>query len=183
MAVLAALVNFIGAALFGVILPVYAKQVYGTSVSLGVLFAGASVGTLIGSVSYTAVALRWSRYRLFIVGITLLSTVFWLLTPLPALAIAAAAVALRGLATGLVAPIFMVVQQERVPPALRGRVFGTGEALVTLATPLGALLAGYGVNFFGLRGALVSMGTFTLVTTLWAVTDRALREMSTVAAS
>mgnify|MGYP002400274616 CR=1 FL=1 len=183
MAVLASLVNFIGAALYGVILPVYAKQVYGTSVSLGVLFAGVSAGTLIGSVSYTAVALRWSRYRLFIVGITLLSTVFLLLTSLPALAIAAVAVALRGLATGLIAPIFMVVQQERVPSTLRGRVFGTGQALVTLATPLGALLAGYCVSLFGLRGALVSMGTFTLVTTLWAVTDRALREMSTVSAS
>ncbi len=45
LALLAAIVNFIGTALAAVILPVYAKQVYGTSVSLGVLFAGASVGT------------------------------------------------------------------------------------------------------------------------------------------
>jgi MFS family permease len=183
MAVLAALVNFIGAALFAVILPVYALEVYGTSVSLGALFAGASAGTLIGSVCYTAVAVRLSRYRLLMIGVALLSAVFWLLAPFPALIVAVVAVGLRGIATGLVAPIFGVVQQERVPFTLRGRVFGTSQALGTLAIPLGTVLAGYGVSLFGLHGALVSMGALTLVATLWAVTNRALREMNTIKAS
>jgi len=71
LAVLAAIVNFIGAAFAAVVLPVYAKQVYGTAVSLGVLFAGASVGTLVGSLCYTAIALRLSRLRVLMIGIGL----------------------------------------------------------------------------------------------------------------
>ena len=72
MAVLAALVNFIGAAFAAVILPVYAKQsLCNISVSLGALFAGASVGTLIGSLCYTAIALRLSRFRILLIGVAL----------------------------------------------------------------------------------------------------------------
>ncbi len=183
MSVLAALVNFIGAALFAVILPVYAREVYGTSVSLGALFAGASAGTLIGSVCYTGIALRLSRYRLFMIGVVLLSAVFWLLAPFPSLFLAVAAISLRGIATGLIGPIFGVVQQERVPFTLRGRVFGTSQALGTLAVPLGTLLAGYGIGLVGLRGALIGMGAFTLVAALWAVTNQALREMNAIKAA
>jgi len=181
MAVLASLVNFIGAAFAAVILPVYAKQVYGTSVSLGALFAGASVGTLVGSLCYTAVALRLTRFRILIVGVGLMSGVFWLLTPFPPLAIAACGVAVRGVATGLITPLFGLVQQERVPAALRGRVFGTSQAMGTFAVPLGTLLAGYGVAAFGLHGALISMGVFTLVASVWAFVNRALRDMNTMA--
>jgi MFS family permease len=180
---LATLVNFIGAALFGVILPVYAQQVYGTAVALGALFAGASAGTLIGSVGYTATALRLSRHHVFLAGVALLSAVFWLLAPFPALGIAVVAVSLRGLGTGLIAPIFGVVSQERVPAALRGRVFGTGQALATLAVPLGTLLAGYGVGLAGLRGALIGMGAFTLAVCAWAATSRALRELGAITAA
>jgi len=174
---LATLVNFSGAALFGVILPVYAQRVYGTAVALGALFAGASAGMLLGSVGYTATALRLSRHRIFLVGAGLLSTTFWLLMPFPALGIAVVAVALRGLSTGLIAPIFVLVSQERVPPELRGRVFGTGDALARLATPLGTLLAGYWVSQAGLRGALLGLGVFTLAVSVWAATSRVLREL------
>lgn len=178
MTILAALVNFIGAALFVVILPVYAKHVYGTAVSLGGLFAGASIGTLVGSLLYTAVALRLSRYRIFLIGIGMLSVVFWALSPMPTLIVAMVAVALRGIATGLIAPIFGVIQQERVPAALRGRVFGTSQALGTLAVPVGTLLAGYSISTLGLRQTLICMGVLTLMATIWFVSDRALRGMN-----
>ncbi len=180
MSTLAALVNFIGAALLGVILPVYARQVYGTSVALGALFAGASAGTLIGSLCYAAAAVRLRRYRLFLIGVALLNTAFWLLIPLPPLLVAVPAIALRGIGIGLIAPSFGVVYQERVPAALRGRVFGTGDALGTLATPLGLLSAGYAVSTIGLRGALIGLGMFTLVPSLWAVANKALRAMDAV---
>lgn len=183
MGILAALINFIGAALLGVILPVYARQVYGTSVALGMLFAGASGGMLIGSACYAAAAARLSRFRLFLIGIALLNTAFWLLSPLPPLLIAVPAVALRGVGIGLLAPGFQVISQARVPAAMRGRVFGTGDALATLATPLGALLAGYAVSRLGLQGALIGLGLFTLVPSLWAVSNRALRQMDRVGAS
>jgi predicted MFS family arabinose efflux permease len=179
MTILAALVNFIGAALFVVILPVYAKRVYGTAVSLGGLFAGASVGTLVGSLLYTAIALRLSRYRIYLIGVGMLSVVFWALSPLPTLIIAMIAIALRGIATGLIAPILGVIQQERVPAELRGRVFGTSQALGTLAIPIGTLLAGYGISTVGLQHTLISMGILMLMATIWFVSDRALREMNT----
>ncbi len=179
MTILASLVNCIGAALLAVILPVYAKQIYGTAVALGALFAGVSVGTLIGSLLYTAIALRLSRYRVFLIGTGMLSGVFWFLLPFPALIVAMLAVALRGVATGLIAPLFGVVQQERVPAALRGRVFGTSQAMGTLAVPLGTLLAGVGISTIGLRGTLMSMGSVTLMVSIWCVSDRALRGMNT----
>jgi len=179
LAVLAAIVNFIGAAFAAVILPVYAKQVYGTSVSLGVLFAGASVGTLVGSLCYTAIALRLSRLLVLIAGIGLTSATFWLLLPFPPLAVAAGAIALRGLATGFVTPLFGLVSQERVPAALRGRVFGTSQAIGTVAVPLGTLLAGFGIAIMGLRGTLLGMGLFALVTVVPILVTPIFRELRT----
>ena len=162
-----------------VILPVYAKQVYGTSVSLGVLFAGASVGTLVGSLCYTALALRLSRLLVLIIGIGLTSATFWLLLPFPPLAVAAGAIALRGLATGFVAPLFGLVPQERVPAALRGRVFGTSQAVGMLAVPLGTLLAGFGIAIMGLRGTLLGMGLFALAAVVPMLVTPVFRELRT----
>ncbi len=142
---------------------------------------GNALGTLIGSLRYTAIALRLSHLHMLIMGIGLTSAVFWALLPFPPLRLAAGAIALRGLATGFVALLFGLVPQERVPAQLRGRVFGTSQAMGTLAVPLGTLLAGYGIAVVGLRGTLLGMALFALVTVIPILVLSAFWELRTSA--
>ncbi len=170
-------VNFFGAAMDSVLLPVYAKQVYRSSVSLGLLFAGFSVGTLASTLLYTALAPRLSRRVAFVSGIVLIGVPFLLLALHLPLWVAVIALFAVGMTIGPVGPIFMGVQQERVPVALRGRVFGAGQALGNIATPVGALVAGYLVAALGLRGAIVVMAVFLIGTGVWVASNRILHDM------
>jgi MFS family permease len=106
--------------------------------------------------------------------------VFALLPPLPFLVLA---FVLLGLAAGPLNPIIMTVVQERVPAELRGRVFGTMTAGAYLAVPLGMLLAGYMVEWKGVRATLLVQAAFYLIITLSLLVNPALREMDKAATS
>ena len=52
----------------------------------------------------------------------------------------------------------------------------------TVAVQGWTLLAGIGITALGLRGALISMGLFTLLASVWVFANGALRDMSARAA-
>jgi MFS family permease len=60
-----------------------------------------------------------------------------------------------GIVAGAGTPLYQTVRQERTPSELRGRVFASTAAAESLAIPPAVLLAGYVVEAFGLRAALV----------------------------
>ncbi len=173
----ATLVNLVGTALIAVVLPVFAKTVYGTSLAFGLLFTGFSVGTLGGSLLYTTLGKRVPRRVTFVVGVMMLGAPLLLLVAQPTVIVSAVALAIVGFFNGPLNAVFAVIEQERIPAAMRGRVIGAIIALANVAAPLGALLGGYVVGGFGVRLTLLGSAIALIIVGVWAVSNRALRGM------
>src|SRR5919201_1441251 len=143
--------NFFDLPLITVVLPVYAKEIFGTASSLGLMLGSLAAGTLVGTAVFGAIGRRLPRRQVFLWG--------WLLAPL----IAYGALSLRfplpvlllaglvaGFAAGPINPILATVVQENTPPPLLGRVFGAFLAFAQAGIPFGAAAAGVWIEC-GLR--------------------------------
>jgi MFS family permease len=160
-----------------VALPVYAKEVYGTALSLGLLTGIAGAGAVLGALAFSAVGERLSRRRVFtwgFLGSTIWYPVAALFPPLGVLLVAKAA---AGFAAGPLNPVIDTVFFERVPDGMRGRVFGVSEASAWLAMPLGVLVAGPAIEVFGLRATLLVTGGLYAVVVLVAMALPSLRDL------
>lgn len=150
----AAVLNFLGTPLFAVVLPVYARQIYGSATALGVLMAGFGGGMLAGSLLFSLRGEQLPRRSLLLGGLLVTALPLGALVTLPSLPLAVAVLVLAGLGFGPINPLILTVMQEQVPADLRGRVFGTILGTVMTAAPLGMVAAGYLVEAIGLRPVL-----------------------------
>ena len=169
--------NFLDAPLFAVIMPVYISRVFGSAVNLGLIIAGFGAGAMLGTIIFGAIGHRLPRRITFALSFIMVGLQFFFLALLPPVGFIIAAFALLGLASGPLNPIIMTVVQERVPAEMRGRVFGTMTAGAYLAVPLGMLLAGYMVEWKGVRATLLIQAGIYLVITLSLLINPGLREM------
>lgn len=171
--------NGLGAALFAVILPVYARARFGSAVDLGLILAGWGGGALVGALAYGAVGLRLPRRPFFIVGSLLLGLPLWLFVALPALSLtgAIAALTVMGLSAGAINPLAFTLLQERIPADLRGRVFGIFFALGGVITPTALLGAGYLLERAGLVAALLAVALGLLALVAWLLLNPAYRHL------
>ncbi len=170
-------VNAVGAPLGAVVLPVYAARALDSPVALGLLFAALGGGTLGGTLLFVALGQRLSRRRVYAASYVALAVPLWALAPLPGLALAFAALAMMGLAVGPLNPLITTIEQERIPAALRGRVFGTILALANVATPLGILAASAAIDRFGLRATLLGLAALLSLVAVQALSNPALRAL------
>ncbi len=150
-ALVATTVNFLMTPFGTVVLPVYAKQVFGSSVKLGLIIGAVSAGELAGTILYGMVAQRIPRRVLFIGAFILTGVLGMSLALLPGIVILVAELAIIGLATGPLNVLIQTVLLERVPQDLLGRVLGLLGACASAAAPLGLLLFGILLQFVGLR--------------------------------
>jgi Na+/melibiose symporter-like transporter len=143
--------NFFDLPLMTVVLPVYAKEVFGSPQSLGLMLGSVAAGTLAGTILFGAVGRRLPRRRLFLWGwlgaIVVTYGALALQLPLGVLLVAGIA---GGLAAGPINPILETVVQENTPPQLMGRVFGAFLAFAQAAIPFGAAIAGFVIQAGGL---------------------------------
>ena len=96
---------------------------------------------------------------------------------LPPLPVILAALVVMGIVGGPINPVIETVKQERVPAELRGRVFGTIAAIAFVAMPLGMALAGFLVEWAGLRATLACIAAGYLLTTVSMLVIPAFRDM------
>ena len=157
LAVAVAVTNALDAPLFAVALPVYALEVFGSATALGLMEAGFGAGAVTGALAFATIGHRLPRRPAFIGGFALLSLPLWVLATAPSLPVAVIASALVGLVAGPINPILMTVRQERVPVALRGRVFGTFTAIALVAMPAGMLLGGVVVERAGFEASIAAI--------------------------
>lgn len=172
------LTNFLDAPLFAVILPVYVKQTFGSAVNLGLIIAGFGAGAMLGTIIFGAIGHRLPRRMTFALSFIIVGLQFFVLASLPPLPFIILSVVVLGLASGPLNPIILTVVQERVPAEMRGRVFGTMTAGAYLAVPLGMLLAGYLLEWKGVRTTLLAQAVCYLTITLSLLINPALREMN-----
>ncbi len=169
--------NFLAAALFSVILPVYARAAFGTAFDLGLMLSAFGGGALIGTLLTGMVAPGLPRRTLYL-GAAIVGTIPRLaLIGMPPLVVIVGALAVAGIGNGLSNPVIFTAYQERVPAALRGRVFGTIIAVNTIADPLALLLTGSVLDRAGLSMTIIGVNALSLATVGWIVVNPAFRAL------
>jgi MFS family permease len=164
-------------AIFTVCLPFLAKEVYDSSVALGLMAAASGGGAVVGAIAYGAVGRKVSRRAVFIPAFAIAGARGLPLALLPAVPVAIAVQAVVGLAAGPLNPILSAVEYERIPAHMRGRVFGAIQAGAWLAMPLGVLMGGILIEQIGLPRTFLVTSICYLVTTLTMVFNPAIRDM------
>jgi len=158
-------INGLDAAFGGVVQPVYVKALYGSALDLGLLVSMNGGGAVVGALIFAAVGHRFSRRLVFLAGFLLVSARYWAYLTYPSLAVLMLATFVTSIGAGPLNPIIDAVRFERIPPGMRGRVFGTIQAGAWSAMPLGVLLGGFLTERFGLQAMLIALGgTYLLVT-------------------
>jgi MFS family permease len=158
--------NMLDAAMGSVLQIVYAKQVLGSSVALGLMAAVFGGCAMAGTVLYAALAPRLPRRAVYTIAFLAAgSPRFFVMAFTDRLWAVLAVLAVGGFLCGAINPIIGALQYELVPEQLQGRVFGAITAGCYAAIPIGALMAGYLVAVVGLRTSLVLVGGAYLVTT------------------
>jgi len=169
--------NFVLAPLGAVLIPLYALEEFDDPARFGLIVGVGSAGALLGSLFFGAVGPRLPRRAtyLMVYGITCL---LWLvLSFVPPLAVVAAAFGVFSFLAATVNPLLQTIRQERVPPELRGRVFGTVLSVVLIASPIGLILGSVLAEVGGLRaGFLFAFVGYTAIT-VGAFLNPVLREM------
>ena len=169
--------NFLILPLFAVVLPVYARQVYGSAVDLGLMLGGFGGGALAGTVFFGAVGHLLPRRTTLVSAIMFVGLPFWVLVATPPLWVSMGALFVAGFALGPPNPLTYSVLQERTPPRMLGRVLGAGVSLSMIAVPIGMVLCGYALEIFGLRPTLVGISACYLTVGLLSFISPALREL------
>lgn len=176
-----AVLNFLEAPVWGVILPVYAEETFGSAGALGLMFASLGAGSIVGTVAYGAVGHRLPRRAVFVTGYLFIGLPQFVLAFTPPLWLAMAMLAVIGMAAGPLNPILMTVRQERVPPEMRGRVFGTMTALAYVAIPVGLVSGGFLLEAVGMRTSLVAIAAAYVAISLSLRLSRTLRALDDAA--
>lgn len=169
--------NFLDAAKSSVILPVYARDVYDSAVALGLMFGLSGGGAVLGALVFGMVGHKYSRRSVFIGCFIAVSLPIFILATLPPLPVVLISQFITGLAAGPINPVLSTVEYERIPPTMRGRVFGTIHAGAWVAMPLGVLLGGYAIEWAGLVPALLIVGSCYLLTTFSLIFNPMLKLM------
>jgi MFS family permease len=170
--------NFFDLPLMAVVLPVYAKEIFGTPESLGLMLGSLAAGTLIGTVVFGLYGRRFPKRRTFLwgwfVAIVITYGALAARAPLPVLLLAAL---VGGIAAGPINPILETVVQENTPPQLMGRVFGAFLAFSQAAIPFGAAIAGFVIQGVGLVPTIATGGVIYLLVIVAMFFNTALRGM------
>jgi MFS family permease len=168
--------NFLDAP-FSVAMPVLANEAYGGAAELGLMYGTDGGMALLGSLLFSAYGHRLPRRPILLGGYLAVPALYLVLASLPPLPAALITLALVGFATGGLNPVIYTVAYEKVPPALRGRVFGTMRAGAWAAIPAGVLLGGVVVQALGVVTTFLIIGLCYLAVVLYGFFNPAFRQL------
>jgi len=157
--------NFLDSAFGGVVQPVYVNKVFGSALALGVIIAANGGGAVLGAIIFGWIGQRLPRRAVFIWMFTLTSLRFFVYVLYPPLWVILLATFIFSIGAGPLNPIIDAVEYERIPPEMRGRVFGTITAGVWAAMPLSMLVAGVLSDRLGFQSVLIGIGLIYMATT------------------
>lgn len=159
--------NMLDAGFGGLMLPVYAETVLNDRRVLGLLVGVMGGAALAGALLFSAFGQRLPRRATFFVAFLLCGPprffAFALGAPVAALV---AVTVVSGLFAGALNPIMDTAIFDRVPVALRARVWGVVIAGCSAAIPVGGVAAGFAVEEVGLVPTLWAFGLAYLLVTL-----------------
>ncbi|HEY3363742.1 MAG TPA: MFS transporter [Symbiobacteriaceae bacterium] len=141
---LAPVINFFGATL-GVLIPVIAIKIWKTtSFQFGATSAALPLGFAIGAGLIMAMSKKIRHRGWVMMGAMIASGLVIAAAALaPSISVALPLMLMVGIGLALVNVLFQITLQAEVPTEVQGRVFGTLGSLVSLASPLSMLAAGF----------------------------------------
>ncbi|RIK36446.1 MAG: hypothetical protein DCC58_19250 [Chloroflexi bacterium] len=137
------------------IVPVYAKEVFDSAVSLGLMAAAIGAGVLAGTAVYGWLGPRLSRRTAFFLSSAIAPVILVALAATPGLPLALTLLAIMGVALGVSNILEYTIYFERIPDGMRARAMGITGAIGWGSVPVGRLLAGFLIDNLGLSGALL----------------------------
>ena len=172
------LMNFLDAIFGGVVQPVYVNQVYGNAFNLGLLIAANGGGAVIGGLIFAAIGHRLPRHATFVGAFMLTTFRYWVYALYPTIMVLVVVTLITSIGAGPLNPIIGSVEFERIPPHMRGRVFGAITAGAWVAMPLGVLLGGILTDQLGTFVMMIGLAITTFLTTLSMAFIPAMKEMN-----
>jgi MFS family permease len=146
----------VGEGMMIVVIPVYAREVLGGGAgTYGLLLSTFALATTAGAALVGAMTLRRPLGRSIAASQTLFGLGYVPLIALPALVPALGVLALAGVVGSPLTIWAQTLRMQRIPDALRGRVFGLLRTLMQSTPPIGGALAGVLIPTVGLRWTLV----------------------------
>ena len=164
------------AAMQGLVLPVFFTA-EGQPALLGFVLSALAAGTLLGSGAYAIFGTRGRRRVWFVTGLVGTTVGIATIATLGSVWVVLVGAFIIGLASGLFSALTGVLQVERIPEAMRGRIMGTQNAMMTLAPSLGIMLVGVVTEFAGLQVAGLTLLGVWVVAFVYALATRSLRRL------
>lgn len=176
--------NLLDQAMSAVLAPVWAHDVQGSAVALGVVGGTFGTGALIGNGLWALWGSRLPRYQSYLIAFLAVGAPRFAVIAFAGHHLAAVAVVvfLGGIGAGALNPILGATMYERIPVELRTRVLGGLDALCWAGMPLGSLLAGWLISWTTLTVALSIAGGLYLLATLLPAVRPVWRQLGTAPA-
>ncbi|MGR7023687.1 MFS transporter [Geodermatophilus sp. URMC 62] len=173
-----AVANALDGSLVTVVLPVYARDIWGSPTAFGALTSAIGAGALIGAAVFGLIGHRMPRRLVFLVagagGALLLYGGLALTPPLGVMLLLAL---LGAVVAGPIVPLIFTVVQTITPADVYGRVFGALQSLSASLAPIVIAIVGFVIEGAGLVPTIVTLGAIYLVVTLGMLFNPALRRL------
>ncbi|WP_269802694.1 MFS transporter [Actinocorallia populi] len=144
---------------------------------LGFVLSAMAAGMLVGGVLYAVAGRRGSRRAWFVAGLAGVTGGFALIAALSSAEIVLAGAFAVGLSSGLFNGLLGVLMIERIPEAMRGRIMGTQNAMMTAAAPVAVFVAAALTEAAGPEAAAVILVAVWAVAAAASLSVRALRTL------
>ena len=171
------LTNFLDAPISPVVYPVLVREAFGGPEYLGLMLGTFGGAAFLGALSFGAIGHRLPRRSVFVGCFFTWALMLLVLATLPPIGLVLAALFVGGFAAGPLNPVIGAVEYERVPPRLRGRVFGAVTAGAWASIPLGTILGGIAVETLGVQATLFLIGIAYVAVTGYGFVNAAFRDM------
>lgn len=172
--------NLLDQAYQAVLVPVWAKDAFGTATVVGLVAGASGLGAVLGNLLFSAVSHRMPRRMTFALCFLVAGGPrYFLMIWSHSLVVVLVGMAIGGFASGAINPLLGAAEYERIPERLRARVLGAVGSLAWAGIPVGGLVGGWLVTGTGITWALAAVGTAYLLTTIapfvqpaWRLMDR-----------
>ncbi|MFE0750281.1 MFS transporter [Gordonia sp. NPDC058843] len=146
----------------GLVLPVYFTMVDEPGM-LGFVLTALAAGSLLGGGVFAAAGARGRRAIWLLVGLVGTTAGFAVIAGLASIAAVFGGALLVGLANGVFGSLIGVLMIERIPEAMRGRIMGTQNAIMTAAPTVGIVIAALVTEYRSVQAAALVVPLVWLV--------------------
>ncbi|QFG67761.1 MFS transporter [Ornithinimicrobium pratense] len=164
------------AALQGLLLPVYFTM-EGSPELLGFVLTSLAAGSLLGGLLYTVAGKKGRRRAWFMLGICGNAMGFAVVATLAEIWVVFVGAFLLGFFNALFGALISVLNIERIPENMRGRILGTQNAMIPAAAPAGIAGAAVMVEFMSLQTAAMIFVGLWVICVVFALCSSAFRNL------